>query len=155
MTSSEDDPSRRAVHLQALVDTMNHAADEEKRMLSSTRRVITRLSIARLMLAARRARRPFIDADLLGEPAWDTLLFLYIAYREGRTVEIETAMAACQTTTTTVARRWIGILIHKGLIEPIVATSDEPKQFLYMTDKAVAAMEGAIDKYLKMGDELF
>ncbi|MGA1797339.1 hypothetical protein VH567_00990 [Sphingomonas sp. 4RDLI-65] len=154
MASFEDDPSRRAVHLQALVDTMNRAADEEKRMLSSTRRVITRLSIARLMLAARRARRPFIDADLLGEPAWDILLFLYIAYREGRTVEIETAMAAAQTATT-VAGRWIGILVHKGLIEPIAATSDDPKQFLYMTDKAVAAMEGAIDNYLKMGDELF
>lgn len=151
MISSEDDPSGRAVQLQALVDTMNRAADEEKRVLSSTRRVVTRLSVAKLMIAARRARVPFFDATLFGEPAWDIMLCLYIAYREGRGIPIEAAMAASHVPVAA-ARRWIDVLVHKGLIEPIV-TAEDPAQVLYLTDSAVAAMEGMIDHYLSTGGE--
>ncbi len=146
MTPSDNDQPGHAVRLKALVDKMTRAADEERRLLSSTGRVVTRLSIAKLMVAARRARAPFFDADLLGEPAWDIVLFLYVAYREGRAVRIEAAMAASQMSVP-VARRWIDILVHKGLIEPIAA-AQEPAQFVYLTDKAVAATEATIDHYL-------
>lgn len=66
--------------------------------------------------AAREHRLRHLDGNLFGEPAWDMLLFLFHAFKTGRSV---TVGQVCQSSGAlpSTARRWLAVLIDQGLVE--------------------------------------
>lgn len=71
------------------------------------------LSIARNIFSIRERRRDFLSDSLLGEPAWDLMLALYIASLEGRPVSVSN-LAAVSGVPATTALRWLGKLKEQG-----------------------------------------
>jgi len=69
------------------------------------------VEIARSIYKSRLDRLSFIDEDLLGEPAWSILLYLFIENCTGITELCSAANAP-----PSVAVRWISILEKRGLI---------------------------------------
>jgi len=75
---------------------------------------------ARALLAQRRCRDAAAGplAELFGEPGWDMLLNLFIAYEEGRALP-EAAIADVMGVRAAVAIRWLEVLIERGLVRRI------------------------------------
>lgn len=75
---------------------------------------------ARALLAQRRARDAVAGplAELFGEPGWDILLTLFIAYEDGRPVA-DTALAAPFALRPPVLERWLAVLKARGLIRSV------------------------------------
>ena len=72
--------------------------------------------LARDAYRNRRLRGQFFDNEALcGEPAWDLLLDLFIAAREGKQVPVTSACIGAAVPTTT-ALRWLAVLEGRGLI---------------------------------------
>ena len=97
------------------------------------------LELARRAYADRRRRAKFFDISLFGEPAWDILLDLFIAAKEGRKVSVTSACIGAAVPSTT-ALRWIIVLEN----EELVSREDDPKDarraFLHLTTKAYGQM---------------
>lgn len=72
---------------------------------------------ARALLAQRRRRDAAagVLADLFGEPGWDMLLNLFVAYEEGRSIP-EAALAQIMRVRPAVAARWLDVLVERGLV---------------------------------------
>ena len=73
-------------------------------------------TVAAAMLAARTQRLRHIDPKLFGEPAWDMLLFLFLAYASGRSVTVGEACESCGAYPS-IAHRWLTVLVKEGLVE--------------------------------------
>jgi DNA-binding MarR family transcriptional regulator len=71
---------------------------------------------AKNMWHARRKRDEFFDVDIFGEPAWDMLLDLFVAGREGRPVSVSKLCRAAAVPTTT-ALRMTKAMTEKGMID--------------------------------------
>lgn len=72
--------------------------------------------LARKVYAVRRRREAIPGtAGLFGEPAWDILLDLFIAAREGRRISLASACEGAAAPEAS-ALRWIAILERRGLI---------------------------------------
>jgi hypothetical protein len=63
----------------------------------------------------RQVRKFLIDADLLGEPAWDLLLCAYIASRKGAACSLEDVVKAVELPIST-AQRWVGLLASRKML---------------------------------------
>lgn len=74
------------------------------------------LPFARSLLEARRMREEYFPTELLREPAWDMLLALYIAQREGRTLKATEASKAARIPYTS-WMRLVDRMEAAGLIE--------------------------------------
>lgn len=72
--------------------------------------------LAASMFRARRRRANQLPKELLGEPAWDILLDLFVNFVRGQRVGVSSACIAADIPTST-ALRWIGVLVSKGLVE--------------------------------------
>lgn len=103
--------------------------------------VLAKLAI--WMYRARRARERNLPADLLGEPAWDILLDLFIAKSRGQRVSVTSVCIASQVPATT-GLRWIGLLQAEGLILRDDDSTDRRRAFLRLS----AAGEEAVAKCL-------
>ena len=73
-------------------------------------------AIAHRIYQARSRRARYWCPDLLGEPAWDILLDLFVAAVRGVTVRTSSACLASRSPLTT-GLRWIGELEKHGLLE--------------------------------------
>lgn len=71
---------------------------------------------AEAMLAARKQRLRHLEGALLGEPAWDMLLFIFQAVSPGFGL---TVGQICQSSGTfpSAARRWLAVLVDQALVE--------------------------------------
>lgn len=70
---------------------------------------------AEKILSQRLARNQVIDSDLLGEPAWDLLLLVFV--ETGRGIVCRPDLAAEKLGLSAgVARRWIAILVARGML---------------------------------------
>ena len=64
----------------------------------------------------RQARGGFLDADLLGEPGWDILLYAFVA--TGNLKETRIDDLACELNLSiSVTERWVELLVGKDLLE--------------------------------------
>lgn len=72
---------------------------------------------ARALLAQRRSRNAAAGslAELFGEPGWDLLLILFIAYEEGQVIDGRTLLVEAEVRPA-VGRRWLLALAARGLI---------------------------------------
>ena len=92
--------------------------------------VLTRLALAVYRDRAARARE--LPAELLGEPAWDILLDLFINRRRGQRISITSACTASQVPPTT-ALRWIAMLVELGLVSREEDQTDKRRAFVSLS----------------------
>ena len=99
-----------------------------------------------VQLLALRRRRQFAfgaNADLLGDPAWDMLLDLFVN-RGRRLVTVSSACLAARVPQTT-ALRWLKTIEGRGLVRRNAHPSDQRSSYVELTEQGVALMIGALD----------
>lgn len=87
----------------------------------------------------RMRRREHVDADLLGEPAWDLLLDLFIARCSGLRISVTSACIAAQVPATT-GLRWLTVLEERNLVLRAEDRHDKRRTWIYLTDKGFDQM---------------
>jgi len=91
------------------------------------------------LLAQRRARDAAAGplAELFGEPGWDILLTLYIAFEEGRTMR-PADIADAVVVRPAVLARWITVLRARGLLWSEAGHEDAPAAAVSLTQEGMA-----------------
>jgi len=106
---------------------------------SSLRQVYCDMAAA--LYQRRRSRAALFDnADLFGEPAWDILLDLYIAFNRRDCVSVSSACIGSAAPPTT-GLRWLSVLCEKGLTTREHDPADQRRVLVRLTPRAVAAMD--------------
>lgn len=108
--------------------------------------VARHLTIAREIYAERRRRHRFLPADLFGEPTWDILIDLYIAYREDRRVPTTSSCIGAHVPPTT-ALRWLRILEARDLVEREDDGRDGRRTFVRLTPQGLTAMDATFASF--------
>lgn len=130
-TTAKRGPGKaRAVQLAVLADTIDPAI------------AARHLTIARELYAERRRRHKYLPADLFGEPTWDILIDLYIAYREDRRVPTTSSCIGAHVPPTT-ALRWLRILETRDLVEREDDGRDGRRTFVRLSRQGLTAMDAA------------
>lgn len=101
------------------------------------------VATARKFYQLRRRRAAYFDPMLFAEPAWDMLLDLYIAEREGRPVAVLSACIGASAPQTT-ALRWMRVLESQGLIRKEVDEKDARRIYVRLTEDAIARMRSLL-----------
>nr|WP_298927687.1 winged helix DNA-binding protein [uncultured Erythrobacter sp.] len=111
---------------------------------SDTERQAMRLvyaELARDLYVARRKRESiFGDGELFGEPAWDILLDLYVAYVERKKVSVSSACIGSAAPSTT-GLRWLGILSEQELVTREHDPEDQRRVLVRLSEKGLKAMD--------------
>jgi DNA-binding MarR family transcriptional regulator len=91
------------------------------------------------ILTLRKGRAKHFDASLFGEPGWDMLLTLFEAYISATELTVE---AVCRSggSYPSTSRRWLAILVDRGLVEVNHDELDDPLKSVRLTEKGVLAM---------------
>jgi hypothetical protein len=96
-------------------------------------------TLVRKIIASRRLRSRFLDAELFADPAWDMLLDLTAARVEHARVSV-TSLCIASGVPPTTALRWIGQMTEAGLFERIEDDCDRRRAFIRLSDKAADSM---------------
>lgn len=93
---------------------------------------------ARAILAHRRRRDSAAgaQAELFGEPGWDILLILFIAFEEERVTDAAEIARACGVRLP-ILSRWVRVLEQRGLIRAS-RVDEDGKEALALTDEGLA-----------------
>lgn len=102
-------------------------------------------SLARHLLACRVERAEEFGPDLFAEPAWDILLTLYIAEKEGYRLKVSAVCNESGVADTT-ALRWIERLVELGLVHRRQNPMDRRSSFVEVTSDGVKKMERVLEK---------
>lgn len=100
------------------------------------------------LLAARKARLKFFDADLFFDPAWAMLLDLYRSDLKGTTLSVSSLCLGSGVPSTT-ALRYVRTLEKRGFVERIADELDKRRIFVTMTDKARDAMNAYVQTVIQ------
>lgn len=87
----------------------------------------------------RRRRARHLPARMLGEPAWDILLDLYVAAGRGQAVSVSSACLAADAPAST-ALRWLQHLEGEGLVERLPDPTDARRHYVRLTERGMARM---------------
>ena len=87
----------------------------------------------------RRRRARHMPSRLLGEPAWDILLDLYVAAGRGQAVSVSNACLAADAPAST-ALRWLHHLQTEGLVERLADETDARRHYVRLTGAGLARM---------------
>lgn len=96
----------------------------------------------------RERRSQFFDSDLLGEPAWDMLLYLFVRSAEGHQVR-KTALCGASGVAHATAMRYISLLQQHGLIVQTRCMTDARVQFVSMTQEGMVRMAACLARSLR------
>lgn len=99
---------------------------------------------ARQIYEHRQRRADHIPKSLLGEPAWDMLLELFMQFA-GRAKVSVTSLCLASNTPTTTALRYIELLEREGLINRCRSNTDRRVTFIELTDMGFLAIGGWLD----------
>ena len=102
-----------------------------------------RVGLAREIFRARQRRTNYVSKAMLGEPAWDMLLALYIDDRDGPRLSVG-RLATISGAPMTTALRWIDYLAKERLVTRQPHPTDRRSEILELTDRA----RSALDQYL-------
>ena len=106
------------------------------------------LQVARTLLALRKRRADYLHRSMLGEPAYDMLLALYVAGGDGHTMTAA-RVAKRSGVAQSSALRWIDYLVSKQLVERGPHPSHKRAFMLQLTPKGRAALEGVFKDLLE------
>lgn len=106
---------------------------------------------ARMLLLLRQSRTKFFDADLFGEPVWDMLLDLYVAYANGNQVRTSSLCIAAGVPHST-ALRYIDAMEIKGLVRRTKVDQDNRLRMISLTQPAVIALENVLSQQKSIFD---
>ena len=109
--------------------------------------------IAHAEIQARSSRKKFIDADLIGEPAWDMLLDLFVQTVAGRRVSV-TSLCIASNGPPTTALRYIGELQNRGLLLREKSKFDNRTSYLSLSDDAFRQIGGYLSSTLYVFDQV-
>lgn len=101
---------------------------------------------ARVITLQRAARRDYIDGDLLGEPAWDMLLDLFMQFAGGASVSTTSLCIASRVPNTT-ALRYVALLEDKGYVARKPSEVDGRVMLVSLTDTGVLAVGRYLEQY--------
>lgn len=112
------------------------------------------LESARSQLAMIEDRRRLGDPMLLAGPNWTTLLRVFIAESEGRTVDLR-ALVAHYGHSREVVQRWLTVLIRAGLVEIETRAADPYSEKCYrLTATAAARLEEHLARHARQPEPL-
>ena len=106
------------------------------------------LEVARTLLALRKRRTEYLHRSMLGEPAYDMLLALYVAGGDDQTMtaaHVAKRSGVAQSS----ALRWIDYLVSKQLVERGPHPSHKRAFMLQLSPKGRAALEGFFREMLE------
>lgn len=106
--------------------------------------------IASMIYKGRRYRERHLSAEILGEPAWDILLDLFIAKLRRRDVRMTSAMQAGAVPATT-GSRWVHVLERQGMVERFADGSDRRAVNVRLTEAGFAAMRACLAGMARAG----
>ena len=99
---------------------------------------------AATVYAGRRAReRVFNGFSLFGEPAWDIMLYLFIAEYMGLYISVNSATIAAAVPQTT-GLRWIAKMVEEGLVDRKPDPDDGRRSHLRLTPVGLALTSKAL-----------
>jgi DNA-binding transcriptional ArsR family regulator len=101
---------------------------------------------AKVIYEYRRRRRGILPPELLGEPAWDMMLDLFMQYAGGAKVSVSSLCIASDAPPST-ALRHIGLLEEGGLVIRSPSSSDKRMTFVELTDKAIVTMGSYLESH--------
>ncbi len=104
------------------------------------------VEVARFLYRGRAERAGYFNAELLGEPAWDMLLDLFIARSTGKEISTTSLCHAARVAQTT-GLRWIGFLEDAGLVERIADENDRRVTNVRMSAEAAKRMRNFLKRY--------
>lgn len=93
----------------------------------------------------RRSRDAMLPSALLGEPAWDMLLDLFIHEVEGRKISI-TSLCLASSAPSTTALRYIDLLEKHGLLSRTKCTTDQRVTFVHLTRTALMKLTDLLEQ---------
>jgi DNA-binding MarR family transcriptional regulator len=103
------------------------------------------LSFSHELFAIRERRRDFVNANQLGEPAWDMMLALVIGFLQQRRLIIADVIRVSELPEST-ALRWIDVLQERGFIRYARDELDARATFVELEPegrtKMIASLEG-------------
>jgi DNA-binding transcriptional ArsR family regulator len=99
---------------------------------------------AQVITASRTRRRAHLPDGVLGEPAWDMLLDLFMQFAGGAKVST-TSLCLASGVPSTTALRHIGLLEELGLVRRSNSAFDKRVTFVELTDAGVLAMGGYLE----------
>lgn len=88
---------------------------------------------------SRRQREKYLPNSLLGEPAWDILLDLFVAWAKGQPSRVKSACLSSRAAETT-ALRYISAVEEEGLIWRRKSQDDARVTFISLTNKGVLSI---------------
>lgn len=106
-----------------------------------------RLALARAMRRARVRRADHVSKAMLGEPAWDMLLVLYINDREGPRLSVG-KLATLSGAPMTTALRWLDYLAKERFITRQPHPNDRRSEIIELTDRARSVLEQYLSETL-------
>lgn len=106
-----------------------------------------RVALARAIRRARLRRANHVSKAMLGEPAWDMLLALYIGDRDGPRLSVG-RLAMLSGAPMTTALRWIDYLAKERFITRHAHPTDRRSEIIELTDRARSAMEQYLSETL-------
>lgn len=97
------------------------------------------LDFARRIVSRRRLRAHFLPGEIFGEPAWDMLLDLFVAFYENKPISVSSACIASGAPATT-ALRWLARLELLGLVKRTSDHKDRRRIHVAITSKGKQAV---------------
>ncbi|WP_052761967.1 hypothetical protein [Aurantiacibacter luteus] len=119
-----------------------HRLDSEHVPLQNLAELAARLH------ADRERRHEYFDSALLGEAAWDMMLYLFAAAVEKRQVSITTACNASGVPYST-ALRYIDVLVRQGLAIRSTSEKDNRVSYIAMTHDCRVIMAAYLSRTLR------
>jgi DNA-binding MarR family transcriptional regulator len=101
--------------------------------------VANTVSVLRRIIRERRVRERFFKEARFGEPAWDIILDLTLAWFEGKTVAVSSLCIASGVPMST-AMRWINEMIEAGLIDRWIDPTDGRRNLMQVSPTTRDAM---------------
>lgn len=95
------------------------------------------VAFAKRLLSERRLRERHFDKQLFGEPVWDLLLDLFIAYEECRDISMSSAAIAANVSATT-ALRYVAMMTDQGMIVRRADASDARRVYVSLSAESRA-----------------
>lgn len=101
--------------------------------------VANTVGVLRRIIRERRVRERFFKEARFGEPAWDIILDLTLAWFEGKTVAVSSLCIASGVPIST-AMRWINEMIEAGLIDRWIDPTDGRRNLMQVSPNTRDAM---------------